>query len=100
MQTDRQDNQQPEAAGQDEEPLYYSVAEVAQRLNVSKRWLEDQCRSELVEHVHMARKRKFTPAQVKKLLEKHTVTPPKMQTRDRSMARIARRVERELPKRR
>lgn len=100
MQKGELDNQQPTETGHGEEPLYYTVAEVARRLNVSKRWLEDQCRSELVEHVHMARKRKFTPAQVKKLLEKHTVTPPKVQARDRSMARIARRVQREQPRRR
>lgn len=100
MQRRGQENEPAGVAVQAKEPIYYSVAEVAERLKVSKRWLEDQCRSELVEHVHLARKRKFTPAQVQKLLERHTVTPPKTRTREKPLERIARTLERERPRRR
>jgi hypothetical protein len=79
------------ASGSDE--VYYSVDEVAARLKVSPRWLADQCREGLVEHVHLARKRKFTPAQVELLLDKHTVRPADVEARDKALARTVRKVQ-------
>ncbi|BEL12817.1 hypothetical protein Q0Z83_110080 [Actinoplanes sichuanensis] len=79
----------------DDEQWEYTVTEVAQRLRVSKRWLLEQCRTGRVEHVHMARKRKFTRAQVDKLLSKHTVIPAEQKARDKSVNRIAARVQRD-----
>ncbi len=69
--------------------LHYSPAEIAPLLGVSKRWLEDQCRSGAVVHVHIARKRRFTADQVVALLEQHTVTPPRERRRDRQQTRVA-----------
>lgn len=57
-----------------EEARYYKVSEVAELIQVSARWLADECRAGRVEHVHIARKRRFTSAQVAKLMAKHTVT--------------------------
>lgn len=79
----------------DDEPLYYTVAQAAALVGVSKRWLEDQCRDEEIEHVHIARKRKFTPAQLEKLFAKHTVTPAKTEARDSDLKRIASRIQRD-----
>lgn len=86
--------------GAEEQELYYSVEQVARRLKVSTRWLADQCRAELVEHVYIARKRKFTPAQVEKLLSTHTVEPVDFADRNRSYERAARRVQRDRSRRR
>ncbi|WP_436528208.1 hypothetical protein [Actinoplanes sp. HUAS TT8] len=75
--------------------LGLAVAEVAKRLRVSARWLGNQCRSGLVEHVFLARKRSFTEDQVQKLLDAYTVTTPKQAARDKSTRRIAARVRRD-----
>lgn len=56
-----------------EEILTYDIKEVARRIRVSARWLADECRAGRVEHVHIARKRRFTAAQVEALLAKKTV---------------------------
>lgn len=69
--------------------LHYTPEEIAPLLGVSKRWLEDQCRSGAVTHVHIARKRRFTADQVVALLEQHTVRPPRDVMRDRQRDRIA-----------
>jgi excisionase family DNA binding protein len=81
-------------AAADGEQWEYTVTEVAQRLRVSKRWLLEQCRTGRVEHVYMARKRKFTRAQVDKLLSEHTVVTAEQKARDKSVNRIANRVQR------
>jgi transposase InsO family protein len=60
-----------------------SIEDVAARLNVSSRWLADECRAGRVEHVYLARKRFFTESQVQRLLEVHTVVPPAERRRDR-----------------
>ncbi|WP_199514267.1 helix-turn-helix domain-containing protein [Nucisporomicrobium flavum] len=74
-----QDARSVEAMGGEE--LYFSVEQVARRLQVSARWLADQCREGRVEHVHLARKRKFTPEQVQKLLRDHTIQPAEVEQR-------------------
>ncbi|WP_045740251.1 helix-turn-helix domain-containing protein [Actinoplanes rectilineatus] len=90
----RQDD--PQAPSQnDEQDLYYSVEQVARRLRVSARWLADQCRDGHVEHVHLARKRKFTPEQVQKLLDSHTVKPAEVREQERGHERAVQRVRRE-----
>jgi hypothetical protein len=94
-----QDAQQARPGTNAREPLYQSVEDVARQLKVSPRWLADQCRDGLVEHVHIARKRKFTPAQVEKLLAKHTVKPADVDALERSHARAVRRVQRERAQR-
>jgi hypothetical protein len=85
----------PAAPAEQDEEFTYSVADVAKRLRVSARWLGNQCRSGLVEHVFLARKRSFTEEQVQKLLDTYTVTPPKQTARDKSAKRIAARVQRD-----
>src|SRR3954453_19961473 len=90
-----QNSQRPRAAETAEEELYFSVEQVAKRLKGSARWLADQCRDGRVEHVHLARKRKFTPAQVQKLLDSHTVQPAKVAERERGYERAVQRVRRE-----
>ncbi|MEU4244012.1 helix-turn-helix domain-containing protein [Actinoplanes sp. NPDC026619] len=84
----------------DEEELYFSVEQVARQLKVSARWLADQCREGRVEHVHIARKRKFTRAQVQKLLDTHTVQPAKVADQERGYERAVRRVQRDRAQRR
>jgi hypothetical protein len=69
----------------------YELRVVAKLIRVSERWLADQCRAEKVEHVHLARKRKFTVAQIRKLLKSHTVTPLDAERIDKELLRIARR---------
>lgn len=78
-----------------EEKVYYSIDEVAARLGVSARWLADQCREELVEHVHIARKRRFTPSQVDLLVAKLTVHPPADEMLDAARRRVVRRLTRQ-----
>jgi hypothetical protein len=94
-----QDAQRARPARDVEQALYFSVEEVARRLNVSPRWLADQCRDGRVEHVHLARKRKFTPAQVEKLLATHTVKPAEVEARERGYERAVRRVQRDRAQR-
>lgn len=53
----------------------YTIEEVARRLRVSVRWLTDECRAERVEHVHIARQRRFTQEQVDALIASRTVRP-------------------------
>lgn len=78
---------------------YYTVSEVARRLGVSSRWLADECRAGRIEHVHIARRRRFTAKQVDALIAKHTVEPTEVtneghnrlyKTRDRVARRLAR----------
>lgn len=90
----RQDGQQAQHQD-DKHDLYYSVEQVARRLRVSARWLADQCRDGQVEHVHLARKRKFTPEQVQKLLDSHTVKPTEVREQERGHERAVQRVRRE-----
>lgn len=79
----------------DDDRVYYTVEEAARLLKVSSRWLADQCRNDKVEHVHLARKRKFTPAQVRKLLASFTRVPDEAERRRQStVSRAARRVQR------
>jgi|SRR6266496_3085791 len=89
---------QPRTTETAEEELYFSVEQVAKRLKVSARWLADQCRDGRVEHVHLARKRKFTPEQVQKLLDSHTVQPAEVEERERGYERAVQRVRRERAK--
>ena len=76
------------------------MSEVAKRLGVSSRWLADECRAGRIEHIHIARRRRFTANQVDALITKHTVEPTDViseederlnQTRDRVARRLARR---------
>ena len=53
--------------GMDDDKIYFTVEEAADQIGVSERWLADQCRAGTVEHVHIARKRRFTRQQVLKL---------------------------------
>ncbi|GAA2470645.1 hypothetical protein Ahu01nite_080040 [Winogradskya humida] len=53
--------------------LYYTVGQVSAMDGVSYRWLADRCRAGEVGHVYMARQRKFTAAQVEKVLQQYTV---------------------------
>jgi hypothetical protein len=81
------------AEGIDDEKLYL-VPEVAKMIDVSKRWLFDQCRAGKVEHVYLARKRKFTGKQVRKLLRDNTVIPEERTERDRQLEHLARKANR------
>ncbi|WP_203820536.1 hypothetical protein [Paractinoplanes ferrugineus] len=94
-----QDAQQPQRRDADQD-LYFSVEQVAAKLKVSARWLADQCRDGRVEHVHLARKRKFTPAQVQKLLDSHTVKPAEVREQERGHERAVQRVLRERARQR
>jgi excisionase family DNA binding protein len=80
--------------------VYYTVSEVAKRLGVSSRWLADECRAGRIEHIHIARRRRFTAKQVDTLIAEHTVEPTDViseedkrldRTRDRVARRLARR---------
>ncbi|WP_125811493.1 helix-turn-helix domain-containing protein [Actinoplanes sp. ATCC 53533] len=82
---------QPAVAAGPGQTLYYTVGQVAKMLGVSPRWLADRCRAEEVDHVYMARKRKFTPAQVEKVLKQYTVEGPDFEAERREQERIARR---------
>jgi len=73
--------------------LYYTVGQVAKMLGVSSRWLADRCRAEEVDHVYMARKRKFTPAQVEKVLAQYTVEGPDREAEQKELERIARKAQ-------
>ncbi len=55
--------------------MLFTVDEVAKRLRVSARWLADQCRASRVEHVHLARQRRFTADQIDMLIASRTVRP-------------------------
>lgn len=66
------------------------VEEVARRLGVSARWLADQCRAERVEHVHVARQRRFTMAQFEALIARFTVRPRADVQLDATKARVLR----------
>jgi hypothetical protein len=81
----------PAVAVEPGQTLYYTVSQVAEMLGVSPRWLADRCRAEEVDHVYMARKRKFTPAQVEKVLKQYTVEGPDLEAERREQERIARR---------
>jgi excisionase family DNA binding protein len=79
------------------EEVYFTVNEVAKRLGVSTRWLADECRAGRVEHVHIARRRRFTVAQVDALVARHTVLPEAAATvdvsrLDRTRERVVRRL--------
>ena len=73
--------------------LYYTVSQVAKMLGVSSRWLADRCRAEEVDHVYMARKRKFTPGQVQKVLAQYTVEGPDREAELKEQERIARKAK-------
>lgn len=75
--------------------MFYTIKEVARRLRVSPRWLADECRAERIEHVHIARQRRFTQAQVDALVASKTVRPTVHKeldaTRERVLRQLARR---------
>ena len=77
---------------------FYTIEEVARRLRVSARWLADECRAERVEHVHIARQRRFTRQQVDALIASRTVLPSSERqldvTRQRVLSRLAREKQR------
>ncbi|MFI5496563.1 helix-turn-helix domain-containing protein [Actinoplanes sp. NPDC051859] len=75
-------------------PVTYTVEEAAAILGVTPRWLADQCRNEDVDHVHIARKRRFTPEQIEKVLRDHTVTPISAQQYDAERAKVIQRMQR------
>jgi Helix-turn-helix domain len=68
----------------------YTIKEVAQRLRVSARWLADECRAERIEHVHIARQRRFTEEQIRLLLAKKTVVPAVQKETDATRERVLR----------
>ncbi|MGH8879770.1 MAG: hypothetical protein ACRD0P_20880 [Stackebrandtia sp.] len=70
------------------EPLY-SIQDVVDAYGLSARWLADQCRANKIEHVVLARQRKFTRSQVDAILARHTVTP-QLTDAERSTARLRR----------
>jgi len=74
---------------------FFTVEQVARLLKVSPRWLAAQCRAERVEHVHIARQRRFTREQVHALIASKTVRPAADReldkTRERVMRQLARR---------
>ena len=72
----------------------YTVDEVARLLGISPRWLADECRAERVEHVHIARKRRFTSEQVARLLAAKTVSPITPERRAAVTANAVRRLSR------
>ncbi|WP_097319141.1 helix-turn-helix domain-containing protein [Paractinoplanes atraurantiacus] len=74
--------------------LKYTVDEAAKLLGVSSRWLADECRTERVEHVHLARRRSFTHSQLLALLKRHEVEPLDRRV-DGELERIKRRVARD-----
>jgi hypothetical protein len=87
-----------DAVGSDEErcgPRLFSVEEVAAALGVSERWLADECRANQVTHVFIARKRRFTAAQVQQLVDRFTVTPIADRLAEAHRDRAMRRIERE-----
>jgi excisionase family DNA binding protein len=78
---------------------YYTVSEIARRLGVSSRWLADECRAGRIEHIHIARRRRFTAKQVDALIAKHTLEPTDVPSEgddrlDRTRSRVARRLAR------
>jgi len=81
---------QPALAVGPGQTLFYTVGHVAKMLGVSPQWLADRCRAKEVDHVYMARKRKFTPAQVEKVLKQYTVERPNFEAERREQERIAR----------
>jgi hypothetical protein len=77
------------------EDTFATVAQVARRLGISARWLADECRAGRVEHVYIARRRRFTPEQVDSLVRKHTIelTPTSEATQlERTRDRVTRRL--------
>ena len=52
----------------------FDLAEVAEALGMSERWVRDRVR-EGAEHQRYGRKIRFTPVQVEKLRKAHTQTP-------------------------
>jgi len=75
------------------EPITYTVEDVARMLGTSPRWVANKCSTGEIEHVHLARKRKFTKEQVKRVLEQYTVKGPDFEAERAAQERIARRVE-------
>lgn len=73
-----------------ESDVLYTVEEVARYLRVSVRWLAQQCRAERVEHVHLARARRFTRRQVELLVLSHTVIPDDHKKLDATRQRVLR----------
>lgn len=84
-------SQQRQQAVEDEatQKIYYTLGQVAAMLGVSSRWLADRCRAEEVDHVYMARRRKFTPEQVQQVLAQYTVKSPDRDAEQRELERIA-----------
>ena len=74
--------------------VFYTIDEVARRLRVSARWLADECRAGRVEHVHIARQRRFTKDQVDALVVSRTVRPSSELELDATRQRVANRLAR------
>lgn len=51
--------------------------------------MADRCRAEEVDHIYMARRRKFTPEQVEHVLAQYTVKGPDRHDEQRELERIA-----------
>lgn len=78
-----------------EEIRYFDIPEVARLIRVSARWLADECRSGRVEHVYIARKRRFTAAQVETLMAANTIkalATPEETARTRAEKNLRRRI--------
>lgn len=90
---ERVPQQQQVVEGENDPTVYYTVSQVARMIGVSSRWLADRCRAEEVDHVYMARKRKFTPEQVKQVMAHYTVKGPDREAEQRELERIARESE-------
>ena len=70
--------------------ILFTIEEVAERLQVSERWLAGECRAERIEHVHVARQRRFTRDQVEKLIASRTVRPAADVQMDATRRRVLR----------
>lgn len=56
-------------------PRDYTLAEVADALGMSERWVRDRINHDDAEHLRYGHKIRFTAAQVDKLRESHTKSP-------------------------
>ena len=70
--------------------VLFTLEEVAECLQVSERWLAGECRAERIEHIHVARQRRFTRNQVEKLIASRTVRPAADVQMDATRQRVLR----------
>jgi hypothetical protein len=80
---------------------YLTIPEVAKRTGLSVRWLADECRAGRIEHIYIARKRRFTEEQFARLMAQHTIIPAEQtqtnDARDRAVRNYERRMLRSWP---